>query len=594
MTAKRTFQTIGAAIAAAFVILLAGPLSGSGALAGIFKPTVGDLNESRYWDTVVEKLPDGKVLLAMGGDSTDQKETAELYDPTTGTFSPTGSLLEPRTDTSHVLMENGKVLVAGGASGSGSITYDRSEIYDPATGQFTLSGPLESARFEAATVLLPNGKVLVVGGQSSNYPYPKYSSAELFDPATGTFSYTGSMSGIRINPAIALLPNGKVLVAGGRTSNDSSDPPLGTAEIYDPATGAFSPTGSMPADLAGSEFARSLPGGKVLVLGRTNGTAALYNPANGTFTQTGTMVKPGFVENATVMSDGRVLIIGASNYSSSSSVEWYDPASGTFKSETHQSGMSKRRGDPAVALLDDGNVLVAGGLVRDYGSPFVTELVSAEIYVPDGVDPRLTISKSGTGSGLVKVRAPVSAGSSFFFDVLTCGTLCAGDYRYGDSFEILASPDSDSTFDGWSGACAGTGSCEVTMEGAREINAIFTKKPVTIPDPDPGTAVLSTPRISPAAKTVARGRKVAFTVMVGNFGDGTARDVNLCATGPRKLVKTGPCITFPALDADSSQTAKYPVTVLKKARKKAKATITFKVTASNASGKARKATVRVK
>jgi WD40 repeat protein len=196
-------------------------------------------------------LLSGKVLIAGGGGS-----SADLYDPTTGTFTATGSMTTARGSPAATLLPSGKVLVAGGGVDGSA------ELYDPTAGTFTATGSMIRAitdntatRAVHTATLLPSGKVLVAGGLDKNYVF---ASAELYDPAAGTFTVTGSMTAARWDHSATFLGNGKVLIAGG--SGDTS------AELYDPTAGTFATTGSMTATRY-SHTATLLLSGKVLITG---------------------------------------------------------------------------------------------------------------------------------------------------------------------------------------------------------------------------------------------------------------------------------------------------------------------------------------
>jgi uncharacterized repeat protein (TIGR01451 family) len=161
--------------------------------------------------------------LIAGGNTSGELPvaSAELYDPkdNLSPFTFTGSLSDSRANATATLLPNGKVLVAGGGDANGFLV-TTAELYDPATGTFSATGSLLNGREFAKATLLQNGKVLIVGGSGS--------SAELYDPVTGLFSSAGTMTTVRTLPTAILLSNGKVLIAGGGST---------TAELYDPGAG---------------------------------------------------------------------------------------------------------------------------------------------------------------------------------------------------------------------------------------------------------------------------------------------------------------------------------------------------------------------
>src|SRR5450755_2384902 len=159
-----------------------------------------------------------------------------------GTFVNTGSLATAHDSHTATLLPNGKVLVAGGVNGPGDQTATAiAELYDPASGTWTATGSLVTARYVHSATLLPNGKVLVAGGFNDSSGY--LASAELYDPASGTWTATGSLATARFLPAATLLPNGKVLVAGGNALVGGGA--IASAELCDPASGIWTATGSL-------------------------------------------------------------------------------------------------------------------------------------------------------------------------------------------------------------------------------------------------------------------------------------------------------------------------------------------------------------
>jgi centrosomal CEP192-like protein/galactose oxidase-like protein/Kelch motif protein len=341
---------------------------------GMFVPT-GSMNTARNGHSAT-LLNNGKVLVA-GGTGNLGTASAELYDPATGTFTTTGSMTTTRQGPSATLLSNGKVLVAGGSGGSDGLFLASAELYDPATGTFTATGAMNNARGGQTATLLNNGEVLVAGGSGNSDDTTYMASAELYDPATGTFTATGSMTTARYGHSATLLNNGKVLLAGGL--GEGLD--LASAELYDPATGTFTTTGSMTTTRQG-QTATLLNNGQVLIAGGLNGTpqgiamatAELYDPATGIFTATGSMTSARVGQTATLLNNGKVLVAGGD--ASGVSAELYDPATGTF---TATGNMNTARENHTATLLNNGEVLVAGGGGNSGNN---TSLASAELYIP--------------------------------------------------------------------------------------------------------------------------------------------------------------------------------------------------------------------
>lgn len=360
------------------------------AAPGAFRP-VGSMTTARF-EAGAALLNDGRVLVMGGNQGGSGLASAEVYDPTSCSFSATNWLTDQRRIYSATLLRDGRVLVAGGfdnlEKGIG-IGMSSALLYDPASATFSPTGSMTTARGGHSAVLLQDGSVLIAGGTAGACCEPIYvTSTELYDPATGKFRRTASIPASLGDWVSALLPDGRVLFVGGSGRFDNPPAP---ADLYDPATGTFSPTGSMIAGWAGT--ATLLHDGRVLVVGRqTNlpvGTmpawlpdAELYDPKTGRFSVTGSFEAPRSVasplESATLLADGRVLILGASTngavpHGAATTAQLYDPKSGTF---APTGPMRVARSGPAVVLLKDGHVLVAGGDGQhDY-------LSSADIFEP--------------------------------------------------------------------------------------------------------------------------------------------------------------------------------------------------------------------
>ena len=245
-------------------------------------------------------LADGRVLVAGGYEAGNiTLASADLYDPATDTFSATGSLAAARGSHTATLLSDGRVLVAGGGPASWSVgdaSLASAELYDPTTGTFSPTGSVTTARGFHTATLLADGRVLITGGHPAAWSAtgPFIASAELYDPTTGTFSPTGSLATARDLHTATLLSGGRVLVAGGlaRGRAYADDPQfLALAELYDPA-GSFSATGPMTERRAW-QMATLLADGRVLVTGGSGDFAAplasaeLFDPATGTFSPAG-------------------------------------------------------------------------------------------------------------------------------------------------------------------------------------------------------------------------------------------------------------------------------------------------------------------
>jgi N-acetylneuraminic acid mutarotase len=317
-------------------------------------------------------LPDGKVLVVGGSGENAAMTTAELYDPATATWSSVpapGGLYRP----SVTLLNNGKVLVGAGPDGA-------FQLYDPATASWSATGSLNTPRRDHTATLLPNGRVLVAGGIDTGVTF---NSAELYNPATGTWTPVASMKQGRAEATATLLPDGKVLVAGGYSFTppaSSDDGNVASAELYNPATGNWTDTGSMNSPRRAHTATRLL-NGRVLVVGGADAgllVAEVYDPVSHSWTPTGDLAFPRYRQTATLMPNGTVLVIGGLTTPPNSlarTAEIFHPASGTWTSD---GDLLRGRQRHTATLLPDGRVLVAAG---DGSSTFS----NAEIYDPSSL-----------------------------------------------------------------------------------------------------------------------------------------------------------------------------------------------------------------
>ena len=287
-------------------------------------------------------------------------------------FIATGSLGTARQLHTATLLNSGMVLIAGGLDSGGNVSAS-AELYNPATGTFSATGSLNTARRSHTATLLNSGMVLIAGGEGSS---SALASAELYDPATGIFITTGSLSSAREIHTATLLNNGMVLIAAGFNFSVQ----LASAELYNPATGTFTPTGSL-ITARNSHTATLLNNGMVLIAGGVVnpggvlGSAELYNPATGTFGVTGSLNTARYQHTSRLLNSGMVLIAGGldSSFIVSASAELYNPATGTF---TPTGSLITARSSHTATLLTNGQVLVAGGLGTS------AALSSAELFGP--------------------------------------------------------------------------------------------------------------------------------------------------------------------------------------------------------------------
>jgi Galactose oxidase, central domain len=308
------------------------------------------------------------------GKSASATVTIQASSMAPGTFTGIGNMTTARSSHTATLLKNGKVLIAGGSTSLAA------ELYDPSTGTFTATGNMISARQGHTATLLPDGKVLIAGGADPDpNNYAVLSTAELYDPDTGTFTRTGDMNQGRTGHSANLLASGKVLITGGFASVST----LADAELYDPAVGTFVVTGGYA---IGGTVCDYCPPDTLLSDGRVLFAevqpAQLYDPVSGTFSVTGASIYDAHT-TATLLKNDKVLLTGGeTDFGRSALSELYDPSTETFSST---SDMTSRRVWHSATLLPDGMVLIAGGETDSCtgnSCVFAGTLASAELYDP--------------------------------------------------------------------------------------------------------------------------------------------------------------------------------------------------------------------
>jgi N-acetylneuraminic acid mutarotase len=350
----------------------------------------------------------GAVLVAGGADAASAAVSAtSLYDPADNTWRAVGALHTPRRLHTLTRLANGKVLVTGGISGSapGAPALASAELYDPKDRTWTPTGALAGPRWGHSAALLANGKVLVAGGTTlrSGQTVKALRTAELYDPAGGTWTAVRDMTDARTGHTAVPLSGGAVLVCGGTAPvGTPEDPALAFCELYDPAADRWTPTGSL---LRGRSHhqATKVSETQVLVTGGTapgapgggpfdpfsQRTAELYDLGRGEWKAVAAMPSGRALHRAVPFGTGKVLVVGGAasdrDEAGYRSALLYDAAANTW---TPAAGLAVGRWAFAVAPLPQGRVLVTGGVARSglaAADPAGAELtVSTEIFAAGG------------------------------------------------------------------------------------------------------------------------------------------------------------------------------------------------------------------
>ncbi|MBI5566906.1 MAG: hypothetical protein HY870_18555 [Chloroflexi bacterium] len=373
---SRSMLTAWLALLATLVLLTS--FAASALAAGQWTATNAMVN-SHMWHAAA-LLADGRVL-ATGGPTGFFSAAAEIFNPATGSWTATGSMTVSRALHTATTLNDGRVLVAGGVDNTiyTNVTYASAEIFDPATGTWTLTGSMTMARSQHTATRLNDGRVLVVGGVT----------AEIYNPTTGLWITTSNPGITHGGHTATLLSDGRVLVAGGLGSSANA---VSTVEIYDPTTDTWITTGSL-SSARWDHAAALLNDGRVLVAGGRADSGGnfiplasteIYDPVTGIWTATGNLGTTRAFHTATLLSDGQVLAVGGlTNGAVLSTAEIFDPATGGWSAT---GSMIDSRGDHTATRLNDGRVLAVGGGGNGSGT------CCAELFTltPGGVTPTPT------------------------------------------------------------------------------------------------------------------------------------------------------------------------------------------------------------
>ena len=303
------------------------------------------------------------LALSLGTGGTHAAEEAPSA---AGMFIPAGSLANARSGHTATLLPDGRVLVVGGENRRARARAS-TEVWDPASASFAPAGTLAEARVVHSATLLPDGRVLVVGGQGND---DVLATAEVWDPASATFGPAGSLAARRMGHTATLLPDGRVLVIGGGDLGGSDFAMVSaTAEVWDPATATFGPAGSLAKRRLG-HTATLLPDGRALVVGGSLcqdecAKAEIRDPATASFGPAGSLPQERSGHTATLLPDGRVLVIGGrdnADFDVLASAEVWDPATASFGPA---GSLAKARRFHSATALPDGRVIVVAGWEDD-------------------------------------------------------------------------------------------------------------------------------------------------------------------------------------------------------------------------------------
>lgn len=298
-----------------------------------------------------------------------------------GNWVPAGLFGMPRYFPTASLLQDGRVLVAGGNGGGGTVFYGDADIYEPTLGTWTPATPMLSPRTGHTATVLPDGRVLVVGGDISRSSAT--STAELYNPATNTWTATSSMARARRFHTATLLPTGEVLVLGGSHSDPGGTLYPDTAETFNPATGTWTTLATRLAEPRVSHAAELLPGGTHVLVAGGSGSAGMVPaelfPVDGGTSTVLSGGPLGAIAQSVSLADGSVLV------TTHQTTAWrFDPATSSWRS----SSLSTSRQTGILTRLADGRALLAGDPSSD----------TADIYNP-GVNRWTSAASTATARG---------------------------------------------------------------------------------------------------------------------------------------------------------------------------------------------------
>ncbi len=525
------------------------------------------MNVAREQHTAT-RLADGRVLVAGGYSGQQWSKAAEVYSPQDGLWTATQPMNNIAGPHVAVLLSDGSVLAMQDSSAERFYATNLSWIV---TGSMNESR--ERNTFTAT--LLPNGKVLVVGGMYRNTSgYITRGSAELYDPASGTWTVTGSLNQPRYEHTATLLSNGKVLVAGGCYSSGSTEgSSLTSAELYDPATGLWTVTGALQ-DARQQHTATLLNDGTVLVAAGLkrivdagggvwsaySQTAEVYDPTAGTWSNLTYLNLNRMYHTATLLTNGRVLVAGGrTSAGDTTRAEVYDPVLGMWNNTT---SMNSVRIGHTATLLSNGQVLVAGG--NQNGNDLATAelFTAAPIFHHFTVEPSTSTPMAGMAFSVTVTARDVynnrvnSYGGTVQFNLVAPdpGAILPANYRFTNTDSGSHTFSNAITLSLMGSQTVNVTDVQWNMAGSTTVTPVALSGPVQI-------------AIFPASATIIAGAKQRFTATASNMinapitweaSAGTIDQFGLY-TAP---LSTGPVTVKASLTQDVTISATAVVTII--------------------------------
>jgi hypothetical protein len=457
-------------------------------------------------------LQDGTVLMVGGATGNTATASAEIFDPNANSWTATGSMANVRSQHTAILLSDGRVLVAGGGAGA------TAEIYDPSTHTWVPTGSLTTIRRGQSASLLQNGMVLVAGGCCAADGMTSLTSSELWNPATGQWTLTGNMTAPHAYQTATVLSNGTVLIEGGTYYRTGV---TGTSEIYNPTTGTWTAVGGLNVARSGNSVTFLL-NDQVIVAGGSPGgccsgttSTELYAPTSETWQIMPAMsTGRNYVSGAAISGGTQALVSGGYSCCDSpnpirASAEIFD-----LKTETWSltASMTQARYSHTLTTLNDGTVLAAGGYV-----PTPTSVsASAERFYPGAAPPQITIS-----SNVATMNFTVTGTGCVPGSYITPTTLA---WTPGSSCTVTLGPQTGYLFTSWSDGS--TANPRTFVAPATSITYSFSVSTST------SSASIAATGGTPQSATINTAFASRLTAMVTNSNGSAASGVTVTFTAP--------------------------------------------------------------